>query len=108
MARYQRPRFNYIFPPEDLLLDLVQIYFDVVNVSIPVLHEATFQASVAEGLHWTDQTFGGLLLLVCAMGSRFSQDPRVCIQPNDPHRRSAGWHYFEQVEGLRCLLHFGL
>jgi len=86
----------------------VQLYFDIVNVSIPVLHEATFQAAVAEGLHWTDQTFGGLLLLVCALGSRFSKDLRVCIQPNDPNRHSAGWHYFEQVEGLPWVLYFEL
>lgn len=55
---------------------------------------------MAEGLHREDPMFGGVLLLVCAHGARFSDDPRVLAEGTDSPR-SSGWRWFEQVHVLR-------
>ena len=70
---------------------------------MPLLHRPTFEKSVAEGLHFTDSMFGATLLLVCAHGSRYSEDPRVLAEGSD-NPRSAGWKWFEQVNVFRRTL----
>lgn len=65
------------FPPEDLLYSLVDLYFKRYNVLLPLLHRPTFEAQLAEKLHWRDPSFAAVVLLVCANGSRFSDDTRV-------------------------------
>lgn len=45
-----------------------------------------------------DDGFRQVVLLVCANGSRFSDDPRVLV--NDSWH-SAGWKWFSQVDMLR-------
>ena len=64
------------------------------------MHRPTFEKSVAEGLHSTDSMFGATLLLVCAHGSRYSDDPRVFADGSD-NPRSTGWKWFEQVDTCR-------
>lgn len=86
----------YIYPDNDLLKSLVSLYFEKTNSIIPVLHEPTFMKSLALGQHHWDPSFGMIVLLVCALGSKYSQDSRVLV-PNDTSRLSAGWHYFCQV-----------
>lgn len=49
-------------------------------------------------LHEKDQYFGGLVLTVCACGSRWSDDPRTRVKNDMPN--SAGWLYYEQVHRL--------
>jgi hypothetical protein len=71
-----------------------------MNVFLPLLHRQTFEKLVAEGLHHTDPMFGGVLLLVCAHGARYSDDPRVLAEGSDSPR-SSGWRWFEQVNVLR-------
>lgn len=48
------------------------------------------------GQHHDDQRYGMTVLLVCALGSRYSQDQRV-LMPGDSNGFSAGWRYFTQV-----------
>jgi hypothetical protein len=92
-----------------------------------LLHRPTFEKEIAEGLHKRNATFGAVVLVVCAIGSRYSDDPRVQLpesdlfgdvdgQPNDANnanseadeetrRRqrpslaaySRGWNYFSQA-----------
>lgn len=69
---------------------------------MPLLHRPTFEKSVSEGLHRTNAMFGATLLLVCAHGARYSDDPRV-LAAESP--RSAGWRWFEQVNILRKSLY---
>ena len=64
----------------------------------------SFEKSVAEGLHFSDSMFGATLLLVCAHGSRYSEDPRVLAEGSDSPR-SAGWKWFEQVNVFRRTLY---
>lgn len=58
---------------------------------------------LAENRHQRDQDFGMIVLMVCALASRYSHDPRV-FSPGDsgddgkgPKGLSSGWKYFKQV-----------
>ena len=62
---------------------------------MPLLHKPTFERALRKGLHYSDSGFASVVLLVCAIGSRYHDDPRVCIMGD---RRSAGWQYFDQVQ----------
>ncbi|KAJ4483821.1 putative fungal-specific transcription factor [Lentinula aciculospora] len=94
---------HYNFPPDDLLSSLVQLYFDKVNIVLPLLHRPTFENTIAEGVHKTDPFFGGTVLLVCAIGAGYSDDSRVFSEgPTVPS--SAGWHYYAQVPVVRTAL----
>jgi hypothetical protein len=71
------------FPDPALLDTLVGHYFKHVNIELPLLHRPTFERDIAQGLHRRDATFGAVVLLVCAMGSRYSDDPRVQLSDED-------------------------
>ncbi|TFK44159.1 fungal-specific transcription factor domain-containing protein [Crucibulum laeve] len=90
------PYPNYVFPEDDLLSSLIDAYFLHFNPFFPLLHRPTFLNSIAQGLHLTDTMFGGIVLLVCALGSRYSDDPRVFVE-NSGTKRSAGWVWCDQV-----------
>ena len=52
-------------------------------------------------LHEEDTDFGAVLLMVCAIGSRWMEhEPRVLIhdQGLKHNSHSAGWPYFQQVQ----------
>ena len=91
---------EYIFPPSDLTKDLVDSYFDELNVLMPLLHRPTFNACMMAALHFEDEGFATLLLLVCANGARFSRDPRVLSEDTE-NWHSAGWKWFVQVQSKR-------
>ncbi|KAF9268426.1 hypothetical protein L218DRAFT_954789 [Marasmius fiardii PR-910] len=110
-VKYKRPEFwNYhpwlpklhrqepplIFPEEDLLCDLVNLYFTNVHPVFPVLHRPSFERSVADGLHVRDRPFGVILLVVCAIGARQSNDPRN-LSEGTTSEHSLGWKWFSQV-----------
>ncbi|KAJ7175176.1 fungal-specific transcription factor domain-containing protein [Mycena crocata] len=99
-------RREYSFPPTALMVDLIELYFEHVNMYLPLLHRPTFKLSVAMGLHLKDDGFAATLLLVCAVASRWSTDPRV-IPPvgtetgggnqSDMGNLACGWQWFDQV-----------
>ncbi|KAJ7230910.1 fungal-specific transcription factor domain-containing protein [Mycena haematopus] len=88
-----KPRYS--FPPPDLLSTLVELYFRHINVFIPLLHRPTVERAIADNLHLRDAKFGVNVLSVCAIASRFSDDPRV-FDAAKP--LSCGWKYFSQIE----------
>ncbi|KAF8971208.1 fungal-specific transcription factor domain-containing protein [Flammula alnicola] len=94
---------SYVYPDEDLMPSLIDAFFVQINHFLPLLHRPTFEKSVAEHLHFSDPMFGATLLLVCAHGARYSDDPRVLADGSDSPR-SAGWKWFEQVNVLRKTL----
>jgi hypothetical protein len=65
------------FPPPGVIASLVNGYFVHSNIYYPVLHRPTFQRSLDQELHQRDREFGCLLLVVCAIGARFSDHPYV-------------------------------
>ncbi|KZT07891.1 uncharacterized protein LAESUDRAFT_724358 [Laetiporus sulphureus 93-53] len=92
------------FPNEDLLWKLVNLYFDYQNVYMPVLHRPTFDANIRDNLHLRDEGFGSTVLLVCANGVRFSDDPRVVLLDEESGEKipfSRGWQWFRQVHMIR-------
>lgn len=83
---------------------LIDDYFTHLNCALPLLHRPTFEDSIRAGLHLTDEAFGSTVLLVCAVGARFSKDPAVL-----PERTKswywAGWDWFQRVRASRKLVH---
>ncbi|KAF8205734.1 fungal-specific transcription factor domain-containing protein [Mycena galopus ATCC 62051] len=90
------PVATLIFPPADLLRDLVDIYFTQINIFWFILHRPTFEKSIADGLHHRNATFGAIVLVVCALASKNSPDRRVLL-PSEQGELSAGWEWFRQV-----------
>lgn len=100
IPKFEDPEPNYQFPPSDLLVSLVDLYFINMNSFLPLLHRPTFEKSLREGLHYRDDGFGAVVLLVSSVGCRFSDDPRVILEgTNSTH--SAGWAWFHQVQMIR-------
>ncbi|KAJ7179778.1 fungal-specific transcription factor domain-containing protein [Mycena filopes] len=85
----------FVFPEADFLSALIDLYFAQKNVYFPVLHRPTFERSIADGLHTRDESFGAIVLLVCGIGARFSDDPRA-LPPGEDSLR-CGWQFFDQV-----------
>ncbi|KAF7288615.1 Zn(2)-C6 fungal-type domain-containing protein [Mycena indigotica] len=94
-----RPR--YVFPPPDLLADLVALYFEHANVYVPLLHRPTFTRLLARNGHLEDDKVGAIVLIVCAIGARFSPDPRVlgsnAAGGGTTAQLACGWQYFSQL-----------
>ena len=84
---------------------LINEYFLHWNLFFPLLHRPTFDRGLHTKLHLTDEGFGSVVLLVCAIGSRFSDDPAVLL-PDVPHQHWAGWQWFNRVHSVRKLVHF--
>ena len=97
---------RYTFPPPDLLDSLIDHYFSSVNMPLPLLHRPIFEWSVAMQLHHRDDDFGAIVLLVCALGARYSIDDRVKMDGVDDWH-SSGWRWYNQVEAHRRSFHVG-
>jgi len=92
------PQFE--FPDKDLLDHLVTLYFERLNLYTPLLHRPTFERDLANDLHLHDTGFGQVVLMVCALASRCTNDPRVTL-PNDKTGLSSGFKFFRQTRLLR-------
>ncbi|KAJ7747226.1 hypothetical protein B0H16DRAFT_1851202, partial [Mycena metata] len=86
---------EYKFPDDDLILTLVDLYFQRINSCWPVLHRPTFERKVADKLHLRDSRFAATLLIVVALGSRLSNDHRIRLEGWE--KQSAGWEWYSQV-----------
>lgn len=100
IPKLEDPEPHYQFPDPDLLASLVVLYFENMNSFLPLLHRPMFEKSLAGGLHLRDDGFGAVVLLVTAVGARFSDDPRVAL-PGTDAMHSAGWAWFNQVQMVR-------
>ncbi|KAJ7214245.1 fungal-specific transcription factor domain-containing protein [Mycena haematopus] len=95
---------SYVFPEDDLLDALVKIYFEQVNPILGILHFPSFNRSISDGLHWRDPEFGALVLAVCALASRHSEDTRVFVD-GTVSAHSCGWKWFRQVRPFSSTFH---
>jgi hypothetical protein len=77
---------------------LVAVYFAQVHWHLPILHRPTFENALASLLHTRDSMFASTVLLVCAIASRYSDDPRVFMEGIP---QSCGWKWFNQVRAVR-------
>jgi hypothetical protein len=87
---------SFLFPEDDLMVSLIDLYFEHVNLFSPLLHRPTLVKSINRNLHIKDRSFGAVVLLVCAIGARFSFDPRVLPEGYES-TLSSGWQWFNQV-----------
>nr|CAG8508457.1 14848_t:CDS:2 [Entrophospora candida] len=79
----------------DLVSHLVDLYFNHVHPYLPIIHKANF----LRRLHDKTNPISPLLLYaVFAMGSRFSDDVRVRLDPMKPE--TAGFSYFNRAKEL--------
>ncbi|KAJ3998245.1 fungal-specific transcription factor domain-containing protein [Lentinula boryana] len=83
-----------IFPPQDLLDHLIDLWFTKTHPYFPIFHRPTFERSVISGLHYHNRDFGEALLAVCAISSRHSDDPRTFTHDS---LLSAGFMWIRQV-----------
>nr|GAT44707.1 predicted protein [Mycena chlorophos] len=90
------PPIPHAFPEPDLLDLLVRTFFERVNIVITLLHRPSFERNLAAGLHYSEPHFGELVLGVCAVAAKFTDDPRV-ILPGTNSRLSSGWQYYQQI-----------
>ncbi|KAE9403212.1 hypothetical protein BT96DRAFT_499230 [Gymnopus androsaceus JB14] len=88
----------YRFPEPDLLWHLISIYFDETAPYLPLIHAPSFKRAVTNGLHLLDHNFGAVVLAVCAIGARGSDDPRVLRYDT---KLTSGWQWFRQIRLLR-------
>ncbi|KAJ7091086.1 hypothetical protein C8R44DRAFT_990636 [Mycena epipterygia] len=88
---------TYRLPPPDLIAHLAELYFTRAHIYLPVLHRQTFERSVEVGMHHWDDGFAAILLLVCAIGSRWSHDPRVLPPTSNKPYLECGWEWFNQL-----------
>ncbi|KAG8915259.1 hypothetical protein FRC00_006200, partial [Tulasnella sp. 408] len=98
------PLDSLAFPPDDLMDELIELCFARIMILFPVVHRPLLEKQRKENRHRNDINFARVLLGVCAIGARFSDDPRVCLpnEENDgPEWNSAGWKYFTQVVSLK-------
>lgn len=88
------------FPPCDLSVALVNIFFEHLNTQFPLLHQPTFFRQWGEELYKRNLWFACLCMSIFALSSRWSDDPRV-LPKGDPKQENgdldwtrAGWDYF--------------
>ena len=94
------PRVLFVFPEPSLMQHLLDTYFDIHNIILPILHRPTFERSLADKLHERNESFGAVVLLTCAIACRHSDDPRV-THPITTSTSNTGWNLFNQVDRLR-------
>lgn len=90
---------SYTFPDANLIPTLVQQYFDHANILIPLLHRPSFEKDVGDQLYLRDQGFALVFLVVCSIGARYVDDPRVRLDGEGGG--SAGWKWFNQLQMVR-------
>ncbi|PBL03346.1 hypothetical protein ARMGADRAFT_12352 [Armillaria gallica] len=94
----EHPPPPLIFPDDDLLQDLIDLYYEECDMIVHLIYRPKFEKNVAQGLHLYDRRFGSVVLLVCAIASPHSNDPRVFLDPTQEH--SAGWQWYQQVRPI--------
>lgn len=103
LTHMQKPKpVLFEFPDMDLLLHLVGCYFDNSNIMLPILHRPSFVRSIQQGLHKINQSFGAVVLLVCAIGCRVTEDPRV-VKEISPTSSCTAWKFFHQASSVQKL-----
>ncbi|KAJ4499923.1 fungal-specific transcription factor domain-containing protein [Lentinula lateritia] len=94
---FMTPDTPLVFPDSDLLHELVSIYFAEFDPYLPLLHRQTFEQCIKDGTHLRERCVGKVVLAVCALASRYSNDPRNMIPGAPCPEHSLGWPWFKQV-----------
>ncbi|KAI4518212.1 hypothetical protein K525DRAFT_209101 [Schizophyllum commune Loenen D] len=84
-----------------LIRMLVDLYFRTYNTYMTLLHRPTIERGIANGMHERHYGFGSLLLMICAVASRMTDDPRVYADKRPGAENSAGWQWYSQIRFIR-------
>ncbi|KZT39109.1 hypothetical protein SISSUDRAFT_1003901 [Sistotremastrum suecicum HHB10207 ss-3] len=87
-------------PEPDLFYSLTDLFFRYVNAFLPLLHRPTYERLYKERQWEKDKSLASVILVTCAVASRWSDDPRV-LWAEEGSQHSAGWKFFEQSQSLR-------
>ncbi|THU79484.1 hypothetical protein K435DRAFT_785826 [Dendrothele bispora CBS 962.96] len=98
MSHEQHQSFE--FPDDENLRSLMDLYFNFHHPYFPLLHRSTFERSVTEGLHHRDHDFGSLVLALCSLASKYSDDPRN-LPSGSSSTLDLGWRWFGQLRLMR-------
>ncbi|TIB72352.1 hypothetical protein E3Q23_03425 [Wallemia mellicola] len=79
------------FGDETLLDQLVTLYFEKVNISMPLLNELHFRKQMPRKL---ERPFGTILMLVAALGALYSNDNRLSIPGRENLKFLQGYYYY--------------
>ncbi|PWN21734.1 hypothetical protein BCV69DRAFT_281663 [Microstroma glucosiphilum] len=83
---------RHMLPSNDLVFHLLDdIYFPHLHPLLPIIHPPTFRRDIRNNRASHDTAFRGLVFCIMTISSRFSDDPRVLADPEDPF--SAGDHW---------------
>jgi len=96
----ESPTVRFEFPEMSLMLHLVDCYFNNLDLMLPLLHRPSFIRSIEEGFHELDQNFGATVLLICAIGCRYTDDPRV-VHELSTSTSCTAWRLYNQVNRIR-------
>lgn len=88
------------FPEMSLMLHLVDCYFENLDPVLPLLHRPSFMQLIFEDFHKLDQDFGATVLLVCAIGCRYTDHPRV-VHELSTSTPCTAWKLYNQVNRMR-------
>ncbi|KAF9040396.1 hypothetical protein BDZ89DRAFT_1060485 [Hymenopellis radicata] len=91
----------YTFPEDDLLHELVELYYQEHDIYMHLIYRPKFERNIAQRLHEFDSSFGALVLAMCAVGARHSNDPRVLLNGEE---HTSGWKYYQQIRTLPAVL----
>jgi hypothetical protein len=94
-------RSPFVFPVPDLMSRVVELYFQEVNIYLPILHRPTFERAVQSQLHLRDDRFATVVMTVCAIGARWSEDQRVMSNEGKYTNYSKGWTWFNEAHVQR-------
>ncbi|KAL1710084.1 fungal-specific transcription factor domain-containing protein [Schizophyllum commune] len=97
-ALLKKEATSHDFPEQDLMLSLIDLYFRHVQPFFPLLHRPTFEQGIEASQYFTDHDFGVVVLLLCALGAQYSDDPRTLSEEYDMDTHSRGWKWFSQAE----------
>ncbi|KAK6984921.1 fungal-trans domain-containing protein [Favolaschia claudopus] len=75
-----------------LMSSLIDLYFTKINIYIPLLHRPTFERDVRSNLYLRNNAFAATLILICAIASRYSDDPSIVAEG-----MGCGWSWFNQT-----------
>ncbi|KAH9961592.1 fungal-specific transcription factor domain-containing protein [Russula dissimulans] len=95
------------WPPSDLAMTLIDLYFLHCNSMFPVLHRPTFARHFADRLYERDVWFACSCMSVFALASRYTDDLRVLLDepakttfdehPEQLQWQTAGYKYYSPI-----------
>ncbi|TRM70017.1 fungal-specific transcription factor domain-containing protein [Schizophyllum amplum] len=93
------------FPEHNFLLELVDVYFSEQEKFFPIMHRPTVDRDLAARRYRKDYAYGNLVLVMCAIAARHSDDHRVFADRRPNSENSAGWQWWSQVQLHRRSYH---